>query len=316
MPDRALPLRERVRRRVKKFCFRMDRRIRRPLEALKYALVRPKEQQRFHVVSCERGAGKWAVRCIESVYSQDYDRRRVRHVFLDDESDDGTHELIEQWLRDHPDHSVEYIHNTDRKGGAANDLTGFRMAEPGSIVIEVDGDDWLPDRNVLKFFNKVYQDEDVWTTYNTPIRFDNGRYHRHPHPQRLPIPAEVIAKNAIRQYGWRSHHLHTFRAELLHHIREESLIDPKTGRYWGTRDKSVFYPMLELAGRHSRHIYRITYVYNITGLSEFRGPDYKRTPTHRTGYRIRLLPRYKPLESLSARIGSAQFEPPRLILGP
>ena len=316
MPGRARSLKRRIKKRLRKIRVRLRQRVPRRMEALRYAMVRAKEQKKFHVVSCERNAGEWAIRCLESVYSQDYDRRRVRHVFFDDASDDGTHESIEQWLRDHPGHSVQYIHNTERKGGAANDLTGFRMAEPRSIVIEVDGDDWLPDKNVLKFFNKVYQKGDIWTTYNTPIRFDNGRYHRNPQTQRCRIAEDLIARNRVRLGPWRSHHLHTFRAELFRHIREESLIDPETGEYWETRDKSVFYPMLELAGKHSRHVYRITYVYNITGFSDFRGDHFTQDVSRRKGRRIRLLPRYKPLESLSAPVGSAELEPPGQFVGP
>ena len=52
-------------------------------------------------------------------------------------------------------------------GGCANYTLGFRRAPAGSIVIQVDGDDWLPDDQVLAYLNMVYHDRDVWMTYNT-----------------------------------------------------------------------------------------------------------------------------------------------------
>ena len=153
----------------------LTRTAHRAVEWLRYAMVRPRKNHSFHIVSSERNAGEWAIRCLESVYSQHYDRALVRHIFIDDASDDGTHESVLRWLDAHPWHRVAYIHNTERLGGAVNNLTGFRMADRESIVVELNGDDWLPDPGVLRFLNRVYANGDVWMTYNSPLRFRNSR---------------------------------------------------------------------------------------------------------------------------------------------
>ena len=137
------------------------------LEGISYLVVRPQKESSFVVVSCERNAGSAAIQCLESVYRQKVDRGRVRHVFIDDASTDDTHGLISAWLEDHPDHNVEYIHNPKRLGGTANTLLGFSKAPESSIVVELNGDDWLADSKVLSFLDKVYSSNDVWMTYNT-----------------------------------------------------------------------------------------------------------------------------------------------------
>ncbi|MFW6161735.1 MAG: glycosyltransferase family 2 protein [Planctomycetota bacterium] len=269
-------------------------RLARVREAWRYALVRPRERKRFHVVSMERNAGPSAIRCLESVYRQHYDRALVRHVFIDDASTDGTDERIERWLRDHPDSSVQYVHNTDRLGSGANGPRGSRMAEPGSIVIEVDGDDWLPDHRVLSFFDRVYEDPEVWMTYNTAMKYKNGRYRRPSAQWRQPYPAEVIARNEVRYHPVdRLGHPRTYRIELFHQVPPQYLTDPNTGEPWlYARDKALFFPMMELAGTHARHVYRVCYVYDISQRWAVTDAD------ARACDEIRRLPPCAPLDSL------------------
>jgi glycosyltransferase involved in cell wall biosynthesis len=219
----------------------LERWLGRSREIIKYAFVRPKENRKFLIVSSQRNAGKWAIKCLDSVYHQRYDKRLVRHVFIDDASTDETPALIQKWLQEHPDNSVIYIQNETRKYGFANLLTGFRMALPGEIVMELDGDDWFPDKSVLKFYNKVYSDENVWITYNswkTPKVNVNVMY------EQFKVPRKIIETNSIRDCPrWLTSSLHTFRAELFFHVNEEDLIDPQTGEYWKFAwDLAVYFP--------------------------------------------------------------------------
>jgi len=267
-------------------------RPRRLLEAARYALVRPRRDQRFFVVSAQRNAGQNAIRCLESVYSQRYDPTLVRHVFTDDASDDQTPALVEEWLASHPDHRVEFIRNSERKGAGANSLRAVRMAPPGWIVVELDGDDWLPDSRVFAFLNKVYDDPDVWMTYNTAMRYKGGRYRR-PSRKWRPFPPEVLARGQVRTHPTDSlGPLRTFRSELLRHFRDESMVDPETGEFYAARDKALYFPLIELAGTHARHIYRITYVYDITERHKVAEVELA------SAEKIRRLPPYEPLEWL------------------
>jgi glycosyltransferase involved in cell wall biosynthesis len=262
-------------------------------EARHYAHVIPRKNQFFCIVSCERNAGEGAIRCLDSVFTQTYDRQLTRHIFIDDASTDNTHTIIQNWLEAHPGHSVEYIHNTQRQGGCANTLKGFQLAPIGSIIAELNGDDWFPDPGVLDFLNKVYDDPDVWMTYNTNI-YPNGTWRT----LARPYPKKTVEQNAFRDDRWYGGSLHTFRDALLPHVREESLIDPETGQYWANADDMAFYWCLfELAGHHARHIYRPVYVYDVRDYSEIHadpgGQESRAT-------RIRKMQRYAPLQHLES----------------
>lgn len=264
---------------------------RRKYEAVRLFFVVPRQFRTFYIVSSERNVGEATLKCLDSVYAQHYPRHLIRHIFIDDASSDSTHDMILKWLHENPDHNVDYIHNEYRVGGCANNLKGFHMASPGSIVCELNGDDWLPDTGVISYLNKVYEAPEVWMTYNT-VKTSEGRL-----IQPTPIPQDIIKTNSFRENGSFGRHLHTFRQELFTHLREESLVDPETGEYFISGDDKAFYiPLQELAGRHSRHLYRITYVYNFDGTDPEYG-DVKNQKL-RTG-RILHMPRYEPLNTLT-----------------
>lgn len=227
------------------------------------------EHRLFHIVSCQRNAGEAAVQCLQSVYDQDYPKDRIRHVFVDDDSTDNTPELVDNWLSEHPDHSVVYIKTKQRRGGCANTLSGFRMAHPGEIVAELNGDDWLPDSEVLPFLNRVYEDSAVWLTYNSTC-FPDGRMRLNCIRLADRIGRGMQLRRRERALlRWPISCMHTFRAELFSHLPEEKLLDPETGAHWANADDvAIHLSLCELAGRHIRHIYRYTYVQNIREYSE------------------------------------------------
>lgn len=233
-------------------------------ESCRYALVRPRRRQSFFVVTCERNAGAFALRCLVSVYRQRYAKDAVRHLFIDDASNDGTHQLILDWLASHPDHTVDYRHNPVRVGGTENTLAGIRSAPEDAIVVELNGDDWLPDTGVLSYLNRVYADPAVWMTYNS-ARLAAGP----PASWARPYSAAVVHANAFReQEEWTASHLHSFRRKLFDHLNGDSFIDPQTGQFWECADDQALYlALLELCGEHARHLDRITYVYNFRDAS-------------------------------------------------
>mgnify|MGYP001478960539 CR=1 FL=1 len=250
------------------------------------------ENKQFWILSCTRNAGDWALKCLDSIQNQDYPRDCFNHLFIDDASTDSTDALIRKWLQNNPGHNVQYQRNETRLGGTANTLNGFRMAPPGSIVLEVNGDDWLPDSGVLAFLNKVYVDADVWMTYNSYM-FSDGRSSQ----QCRPYPPRVVRENAFREYPrWISSHLHTFRSEVFGHLREETFFDPATGQYWESADDMAIYlAMLELCGIHSRHLFRVNYVYNYHEASH---EAFEAEKSLQRVSRIRKMAKHSPLNSL------------------
>jgi radical SAM superfamily enzyme YgiQ (UPF0313 family) len=274
--------------------FNYDRRKGLIREAVRFALVRPKEQKKFLIVSAQRNAGEAAVKCLDSVYGQRYDRDLVRHVFIDDASTDGTAAMVEDWMDRHPDHNLEYIRNPERLGLCANNLRGFGMAGPATICIELNGDDWLPNKKVLAFLNKVYSNKDIWMTYNTLRYVRDGKYQELLYHR--PFTRKVIRANSYRDLPWTSNALHSFRIELYRHLKEEDFIDPESGNYWNAAVDQAFYlPMLEMASLHCLHVYRVMYIYNFRDSS--LGNLDPAGQQEKAG-RIRLMPRYEPLKTL------------------
>ena len=234
-------------------------------EAVRYALVQPKRRNHFHIVSTQRNAGRDVLRCLDSVHDQRYPKDRLRHLVIDDASTDDTPGLIEKWCEQHPGHTVELVQRSRRRGGTWNTLDSIRQVDSESIVIELNGDDRLPDPGVLAFLNKVYQDPDVWMTYNTQ-RESTGVI-----PFQLP-PSRAIRRNrTYRDHPWATSHLHSFRRRLFDHVPEEVMIDPESGDFWESADDVALYLwMLELAGDHARHLWRITCLYNFHEHTEYR----------------------------------------------
>ena len=224
-------------------------------EILRYGLVRPRRMHRFHIVSTQRNMGEAVLRCLQSVHEQDYPRELVTHLLIDDASTDGTRATIEGWLADHPDHRVDFVTRSTRRGGTDNTLDGLKRAKSDAIVVELNGDDWLPDTGVLGFLNKVYQSPEVWMTYNT-LRQADGII-----TIQLPPPRKVRRDRSYRRAPWSTSHLHSFRRPLFDHVPDDEFIDEATGDLLESADDVALYlRMLELAGAHAIHIWRVTCV--------------------------------------------------------
>lgn len=262
-----------------------------PLERLRYACVRPKAHFRFCVISRERHASASALRCLDSVLVQDYPEDKYRHIFIDDASEDDTASLVEEWLEQHPKAPVTFISQKKRLSGTHNTLEALRKVQDDEIVVELNGDDWLPDRGVLQFLNRVYQDADVWLTYNS-CRVSGSWRVMSP----FGYSRATRKKRRWRADAFHCRHLRTFRKTLWRHYDEARLIDPETGDYWDSADDvEIYCSLLELAGEHTRQIFRTTCVYNFHEQTTHKKD---RAGQLNKSRRIRELPPLEPLERL------------------
>lgn len=264
-------------------------------EKKKVDAITTTQNRKFVIVSGQYNAGEHAIKCLDSIYYQNYDRSCIQHIFIDDASTNNTHQMVLDWLKNHPDHTVTYIRNPKNVGGCENNLKGFKMAPLCSIILELNGDDWLPDNGVIDYLNRVYEDPDVWMTYNT-LKLSNGKF-----GTGRKIPKHVIKNNLFREYpsGY-GKHLQSFRQELFMHFNEDSLVDPETNEYFiSGDDKALYYSLMEMSGLHSRHIERITYIKNIENIihSNYGSIHERRLRAQK----IRSMPKYKPLKTLASR---------------
>jgi glycosyltransferase involved in cell wall biosynthesis len=171
----------------------------------------------------------------------------------DDLSTDNTVEIIKKTIQG--DNRFVLIENKVKMyqpGNYDQVIRGLNIPYD-EICVEIDGDDWLPNSNVLGLINETYQDKDIWMTSGS-FKYSNGS-------QGFSIPPSSF--DNIRKQNFTLSHMRTWKSWLWKQIKEEDLKDSE-GNYWSVAgDLSFMFPMFEMSGKkHYRHIPTITYIYN------------------------------------------------------
>jgi glycosyltransferase involved in cell wall biosynthesis len=212
-------------------------------------------EKKIVVVITSYNNQKWYSRNLESVLSQNYTNFRV--LYLDDFSPDGTGDLVEEYVIEHNlDQKVQLIKNTIRRGGLHNFYTMVYMCDDDEIVVNLDGDDWFPDDNVLTRLNNVYSSSEVWLTYGQFQTYPSGV-----NGWASPMPDSVIEANSFRYHPNLPTHLRTHYAWLFKQIKLEDLL--YSGKFYSmVPDMAMMFPMIEMAGERHQFIPDIMYIYN------------------------------------------------------
>jgi glycosyltransferase involved in cell wall biosynthesis len=252
------------------------------------------KQQHFTIIITAYNCEKWIRKCMESAICQEYENYDI--IVIDAGSTDGTNAIIHELQKSDliKAQSVTCIQNTDRCYQTENILKAVKLAEPGSICVSLDGDDWLTDNEVLPALNRAYNSA-IWLTYGR-YKHDDGSFiagdahHRY--------PDSVIQENSYREYPKQLFtHLRTWRRELFLKIDEADLrVKPSNRFAWNSGDCFIGYPMLEMAGQRQLFIDRYMYVYNVNNpLSDCRvaASEQVQLANYAKGLR-----RYQKLESL------------------
>ncbi len=247
----------------------------------------------FVITTASYNNEKWALNYLQAAFSQKYKNFRV--MYYDDASTDKTLELVTTFVKQHKlEDKITISHNTKRLGPHENYFNMIHSCRDDEIILIVDGDDWLYDENVLTRLASVYSDPNVWITY--------GQYKEYPTGILgccQQIPDGVIASNGIRSYKWVTSHLRTFYAWLYKKIKPEDFIfDGKFVRRAG--DYAIMFPMIEMAGFHSRFIPDILYIYNRANENNYGKPLGDAFASvqdrHRVCDELNKRPRYEPLK--------------------
>lgn len=198
---------------------------------------------------------EWYFNNLGSVLLQKYDNYRI--IYINDASSDNTAQLVQKFLAEYNmHHKTIFIDNKKRLGALANFYNAIHQCQPNEIIVMLDGDDWLDNEFVLAHLNAAYQDPNVWITYGQFMEYPSNRLGR-----ARQLPEEVITNHAYREYDWVTTHLRTFYAGLFHKIKPEDL------KYYGTFfpvawDLAIMFPILEMAGEHSKFMSEVLYIYN------------------------------------------------------
>lgn len=245
------------------------------------------EEKKIAVVIPSYNNAVWYQITLDSVFMQEYDNFRV--IFINDASTDGMGPLVQKYVREKGwEKRFTYVENRKREGALANVYRGIWLCDPDEIVANLDGDDWFPHTRVLSKLNEVYSDKDVWVTYGQFIYY----------PCNTPgwaaeVPQSIIAQNAFRDHTWTTTALRTFYAGLFQKIKKEDLL--YEGAFFPmSGDLAYMWPILEMAGFHSRFIPDILYVYNVeSAINDVKkDPDMQR----HLGLITRERKRYQPIK--------------------
>jgi glycosyltransferase involved in cell wall biosynthesis len=206
------------------------------------------------IVTTLYNAEKYIERCIGSLMGQRF--KDFTCYITDDLSTDNSVNLAKIMVGN--DDRFIIIENKEKLYQPGNYDTVIRnnsKIKDNDIIIEVDGDDWLPDSNTLGRINDVYTDPNVWIA-NGSFKYPNGM---------IGFSSKQENIENIRNVRFTASHIRTWRAFLWRNIKQEDLKD-ENGVYWKvTGDLSFMYPMLEMSGEeHYRFMPDINYVYNDT----------------------------------------------------
>jgi len=206
---------------------------------------------------------KWIGKCVKSILEQDYNEYEL--IVIDDHSTDGTRDVIQNY-------NINHIQNKEHLGSAlANIIQGINVIafNDEDIVITIDGDDWLCDKQAFSYLNKIYHD-DIWLTYGQYKPLSERFKYACQDLSSIKTPGETgklitvsVTPDTYRKSGlWVTSHLRTFKKWLWAKINDKDLRD-QDGEYFRVAgDLALMYPMIEMAGEHIKFIDKMLYVYN------------------------------------------------------
>lgn len=229
-------------------------------------------------------AENYIERCLASIMGQSY--TAFTCYITHDLSTDNSVELIKEMIKD--DKRFILIDDNTKKLYQAGNFDKVIRYNPNisdnEVLIEVDGDDWLPHSNVFSKINEVYSDENVWIT-NGSFRYSHGQF---------GFSSRQKINDRLRLDPMTCSHLRTWRAFLWRSIKEEDLKD-ENGNYWQwSGDLCFMFPMLEMSGdEHYVFISDILYTYNAENPINEHKVDINMVNNHAT--RIRSKEKYNKL---------------------
>lgn len=201
---------------------------------------------------------------MHTILAQNYENFHV--YIIDDNSSDDTYALLAEYLASHPKgNKVTLIHNETRVGAMANFYHVIHALEDHVIVLNIDGDDWLPHAEVFSYINKLYSNKNVWLSYGQYQEFPSGAigFCR-------GYPKRVIVSNGYRSYELPISHLRTYYAWLFKKINKADLM--YNGDFvQATCDKVLMVPMIEMSGGRFTCVQDVLYIYNaVNPISDMR----------------------------------------------
>jgi glycosyltransferase involved in cell wall biosynthesis len=243
-------------------------------------------EKRITILTTSYKNADWYQKNLDSIFSQQYSNYRL--IYIDDCSPDNTGKLVEDYIKKcQPKCDVILIKNKVRVTALLNLYRAIHMADPGDILITVDGDDWLARDHVLSKINKLYDDPHVWLTYGQFQEYPSGKcgFCR-------AYPDKITKDGSYRQHQCQPSHLRTFYAWLAQLIKAKDLFYENLF-YPMTYDLALTMSMMDMAGIRHKFVSDIMYIYNEqTPINDHK---VSQELQHKFAQIIRASPRYELL---------------------
>jgi len=229
-------------------------------------------------------AEEYIERAIGSIMGQSYTDYTC--YITHDLSTDKSVEIVKALIKDDPRFIL--VADSDKKLYQAGNFDKVIRNNPNiddnEILIEVDGDDFLPDSKVFQRIHDLYSDDNVWIA-NGSFRYSTGA---------MGFSSKQENFDNLRAANFTASHIRTWRAFLWRAIKEEDLKD-ENGDYWQwSGDLCFMYPMLEMSGEeHYRFMTEVNYVYNADNPINEHKVDMSMVNNHAS--RIRAKAKYEKL---------------------
>jgi glycosyltransferase involved in cell wall biosynthesis len=182
------------------------------------------------------------------------------------------------------------LHNQKRQGALHNQYNAIYMCKDTDLIVIVDGDDALHDNEVLSFLNTIYSNSDIWLTYGQWVDWITRQK-----GWCVPMPADIVERNAFREFTNNPSHLRTFYAGLFKQIKKEDLI--YQGDFFQmSGDVAAMFPMIEMARKNhflfiDKPLLRYNSINPINDHKVVKGLQYQ------LDVEIRKRQRYEPIET-------------------
>ena len=245
----------RERKHIKKPTYMVD-----TLDDLNIVHGQPLENNYVFIVNFRNQQNK-IKRCLDSIIHNcsNYD---IGIAITNDVSTDNSSEIINEFILENSNVDIVYVENTERKLSSRNLYNAGHqlIINDETICIELDGDDFLPEKDVLSFIEVEYAAGalktlslfDSYPTKNTDMVINNRKFDfSNPWDHGKCTP-------------WSP--LRTYKRHLLTSVELDYFIERSTGEWLKIADDSSINPrMIELSQGKTHVIDEVLYIYDLSG---------------------------------------------------
>ena len=213
-----------------------------------------------------------------SVIYQNYSNYTI--YYTNDCSTDTTHEMFLKFIKEYNiENKVIYTLNESNHKQAYCKYHNYLRVNNDSVVMILDGDDWLAKNNVLSLFAEEYSNSDNLVVYSGYHVFNNNIIEKT--VEGIEYPEDVKNKNKYRRYPpWLFSHLKTGYAWLFKKIPNKYFRNSSLDWLERCTDLAEMYCVAEMAHTKVKHLKEITYVYNKGNSLNYSNSYYNDSNTH------------------------------------